>query len=111
MLIEVRMKGSVEGAKTLSVHVKTIVQSALSRFEDRIRRVDVHLSDVVSNKGGHDGNRCMMEARLEGREPIAVTQQATSMDKAIHDAVHTLKRSIESTLGRESILEQRRDHR
>jgi len=111
MLIEVRTNGRVEDAETLSDHVKTIVQSTLHRFEDRIRRVDVHLSDMVSDKSGHDNNRCMMEARLEGREPIAVTQQATSIEKAVHDTVHTLKRSIESVLGRESSLEQKRDHR
>jgi hypothetical protein len=111
MLIEVRTNGSVEGAETLSDHVKTIVLNTLSRFEGRIRRVDVHLSDVVSNKSSHDDKRCMMEARLEGGEPIAVTQQATSIDKAVHDTVHTLKRSIESALGRQSTLEQKRDHR
>jgi hypothetical protein len=111
MLIEIRTNGSVEEAETLSDQVNKIVQSTLDRFKDRIRRVDVHLSDVVSNKSGHDDKRCMMEARLVGCEPIVVTQQATSVDQVVHDAAHTLKKSIESVLGRESTLEQRRDHR
>ena len=51
----------------------------------------------------------MMEGRLDGREPITVTQHATTMEQAIHDAVHTLKRSIESALGYDSVLGQRRD--
>ena len=42
----------------------------------------------------------MMEARLEGRQPIAVTHQAATVEQAIDGAADKLKRSIESTLGR-----------
>jgi hypothetical protein len=50
----------------------------------------------------------MMEARLDGREPVTVTQQASTVEQAIRDAVHTLKGSIESAVGNDS---QRRDTR
>jgi hypothetical protein len=42
----------------------------------------------------------VMEARLEGRQPVAVTQQATTLDQAADGAAHKLARLIESTLGR-----------
>jgi hypothetical protein len=42
----------------------------------------------------------MMEARLEGRHPIAVTHQAATVEQAMEGAADKLKRSIESTLGR-----------
>jgi hypothetical protein len=42
----------------------------------------------------------MMEARLEGRQPIAVTHQAATLDQAVDGASDKLNRLIESTLGR-----------
>lgn len=44
--------------------------------------------------------RCMMEARLEGRQPIAVTHQAASLDQAVDGAADKLTKMIDSTLGR-----------
>ena len=44
--------------------------------------------------------RCVMEARLEGRQPAAVTHQAATLDNAIKGAADKLARLIESTLGR-----------
>jgi hypothetical protein len=42
----------------------------------------------------------VMEARLEGRQPVAVTHQAATLDQAVEGAAHKLARLIESTLGR-----------
>lgn len=36
-----------------------------------ISRVEVHLSDEDGKKGGQNDKRCMMEARLDGRQPAA----------------------------------------
>jgi hypothetical protein len=110
MLIEVRTDANIHGSERFSDHVKTIVHAALDRFGERIRRVDVHLSDAIGNKTGHDDKCCMIEARRDGHDPIVVTHQETSMDQAIHGAVQSLKRSFESALGKESTLDHRRDH-
>ena len=101
MLIEVRTDDNIQGSEQLSDHVKAVVHAALDRFGDRIRRIDVHLSDEVGNKAGHDDKCCMIEARRDGREPIVVTHRETTMDQAIHGAVHSLKHSIESAFGKE----------
>jgi ribosome-associated translation inhibitor RaiA len=108
MLIEIRTDSNIEAGKKLTDHLKGVVQSALKRFGGRVRRVDVHLSDAISNKTGYGDKCCMMEARLDGREPVAVTQQASTIEQAIREAVQKLKRSIESALGHDS---QRRDIR
>jgi hypothetical protein len=44
MLIEVRTHGNIRGSEQFSDEVKTVVETALNRFGDRIRRVDVYLS-------------------------------------------------------------------
>jgi hypothetical protein len=102
MLIEIRTDGNIQGSEQLSDRVKAIVHTALDRFGERIRRIDVHLSDEIGNKSGHDDKCCMIEARRDGREPIVVTHRESTMDQAIHGAVHSLKHSIEGAFGRES---------
>jgi len=42
----------------------------------------------------------VMEARLEGRQPVAVTHHAPTVDQAVDGAAAKLARLIESTLGR-----------
>jgi uncharacterized protein YgbK (DUF1537 family) len=111
MLIEVRTDGNIQGGEQFSDHVKALVYTALDRFDDRIRRIDVHVSDAVSNKIGHDDKTCMIEAHRDGREPIVVTHRGTTIDQAIHGAIESLKKSVESAFGKEATLDHLRDHR
>ena len=62
MLIEIRTVNNIEAGEKLTDHLKGGVQSALKRFDGRIRRVDVHLSDAISNRTDHGDKCCMMEA-------------------------------------------------
>ncbi len=50
----------------------------------------------------------MMEARLEGRRPIAVTDEAATLDLAVNGAADKLARLIEYTIGK---LHDQRNHR
>ncbi len=111
MHIEISTDNKTEGDEKLVAHVTGELEVALGRFSDRITRVEVHLSDLNGQKGGHDDKRCMMEVRLEGRPPTAVTHQADTIDQAISGATGKLKRSVESTLGSESSARGLRDHR
>ena len=111
MHIEISTDRTVDGREALATQVKGAVESALSRFSSRITRVEVHLGDENGKKSGQDDKRCMMEVRIEGRPPSAVTHHAATLEQAIDGAAGKLKRSIESTLGREGSLEGLRDRR
>jgi ribosome-associated translation inhibitor RaiA len=101
MQIQINTDRNIEGREALAAQASGVVENPQSRISDRITRVEVHLSDENSDKkGGNDNMRCMMEARLEGRQPIAVTHQAATLDQAVHGAADKLTRLIESTLGR-----------
>ncbi|MEO7863656.1 MAG: HPF/RaiA family ribosome-associated protein [Nitrospirales bacterium] len=101
MQIQINTDRNIEGHEALATQVSDVVESALSRFSDHITRVEVHLSDENSEKkGGNDDMRCVVEARLEGRQPIAVTHQAATLDQAVDGATDKLSRLIENTLGR-----------
>ena len=92
--------GSVAGSAALSAQVEESVRGLLHRFSQQVTRVEVHLSDENSDKGGSDDKRCLMEARLEGRPPTAVSHRASSMELAIDGAAAKLLRTLESTVGR-----------
>ena len=100
MHIQVNTDNNIDGREELAAQVEAVVEKALSRFTDQITRVEVHLSDENSHKNGQNDKRCLMEARLEGRQPTAVTHQAASLGQAIDGAADKLKTVIESTLGR-----------
>jgi len=108
MQIQINTDRNIEGHEALADHVSAVVETALNRVSDHITRVEVHLSDENADKGGANDKRCMLEARLEGRKPIAVTHQAATLEQAVDGAADKLVRLIESTLGRRHDRESRR---
>jgi len=101
MHIEINTDHNIEGHQSLSDQIGGIVESALDRFSNHITRVEVHVSDVNSDKKSQNDMRCMMEARIEGHQPIAVTHQSSTLDQAVDGAADKLTRLIDSTLGRQ----------
>ena len=72
----------------------------MSRFDDRITLVAVHLDDVNARKGGDKDSRCTIEAHIKRLKTIAVTHHAPTLDLAVVGAAEKMKTSIESTIGR-----------
>ena len=101
MQVQVNTDGNIDGNETLRQHIDTVVTSAMERFGDRVTRVEVHLSDESSSaKSRKDDMRCLMEARLAGLRPIAVSHQTGDIHQAIDGAVEKLEKIVDRTLGR-----------
>ena len=100
MQIQINTDHNIEGREALTTKVTEVVAGALARFSDRVTRVEVHLSDENADKSGQNDKRCMMEARLEGLQPIVVTHVAATLNQSVNNAADKLARLIESTLGR-----------
>ncbi len=101
MQIQMNTDANIEGHEAMATQLSSVVEKALKHVSDHITRVEVQLSDENSDKkGGNDEMRCVMEARLEGRQPVAVTHHAATVDQAVDGAADKLTRLIESTLGR-----------
>ncbi len=106
MKIQLNTDVNIEATEGLSHHVDTTVAQALERFANQVTRVEVHLSDENAGKNGPNDQRCMLEARLEGRQPVAVTEHAATVHQALQGATQKLARLLDSTLGR---LNEHRD--
>jgi hypothetical protein len=101
MQVQINTDRHIEGHERLAAWANGVVAQALSRVSDRITRVEVHLSDENGDRSGQHDKQCVMEARLEGRQPIAVTHQAATMDQAVNGAAQKLNGVIESIIGRQ----------
>ena len=84
----------------LSSFVETTIAETLKRFDNHVTRVEVHLNDENSNKSGINDKRCMLAARLEGMQPVAVTAHGNTIQEALKSALGKLKSSLDTTLGR-----------
>lgn len=100
MKIQVNTDHNIHGHEAFIEQVEATVEATLGHLSEHITRVEVHLTDENAKKGGGADKRCMMEARLEKHQPVAVTEEAASLDEAVDGAAHKLKRLLDHTLGR-----------
>jgi ribosome-associated translation inhibitor RaiA len=100
MKIQLNTDTHIEGTEALTVKVNNIIKKALVRFEEHITRIEVHLNNSKNGQIGQHDYRCMLEARLEGRKPLAVTEHAASLEQAVQGATQKLDHLLGSTLGR-----------
>jgi ribosome-associated translation inhibitor RaiA len=104
MQILVNSNHTVSANESVTERVEAMLSDSVDRFADRITRLEVHLNDENADKGGERDKRCMIEARLGGLKPIAVTNTAPTLAEAIEGAAEKLERALEHTLGK---LDQR----
>lgn len=102
MQIQVNTDDNIEGRDELAGQIEGEVNATLSRFSDQITRVEVHLSDENAGKFGRVHKRRLMEVRLAGGQPIAVSHKGATLKEAYSGAAKKLRSSLESTLGRAS---------
>ena len=100
MQIQFNTDKNVTGIDDLLTSSTSLISEELSRYKKQITRVEVHFSDEDGNKDGVNDKRCMMEARLAGMKPIAVTSHANTHEQAVLGAIDKLKASLEKITGR-----------
>ena len=105
MQIQVNSNRSIAIGESFERWATDELNASFGRFKDVITRIEVHMSDENGDRPGIDDKRCVIEARLANREPVAVNHQAANQDEAFRGASDKLKRLIEHTLGK------MRDHR
>ena len=100
MTIQFNTDRNISGSEELTKPLKAMIEGELELFRSKITRLEIHISDENADKNGDNDKRCIVEARLESLQPIAVTHHANTPEEAVIGAISKLKTSISSTLGR-----------
>lgn len=100
MQIQVNTDNNVDGRDALIRQIEIEVEAAVGRFGSHLSRVEVHLGDENAGKAGAADKRCMIEARPNGQQPVAVTHHAATLNEACVGAVQKLESLLESKFGR-----------
>lgn len=102
MMIEINADKNVDNREALIPWVEGEVSEGLSRFAEHLTRVQVHLHDESAGRPTGADQRCMLEARPAGREPVAVTNHGESMHQAVVGAVTRMQSLLTSEFARTS---------
>jgi ribosome-associated translation inhibitor RaiA len=100
LLIQINTDATLTSHAARRERINGLVLNAVERFSERISRVEVHLSVEHSNHPAEQNVRCLMEARVQGHSPVAVTHRSSSVDDAVEGAGEKLRHALEHTFGR-----------
>ena len=101
MQIQINSDHNIQADERLAEYVRTTLQNKLNRFADHVTRIEVHLSDENGNtKHAGKDKRCMLEARPEGKAPVAITEFAETLGQAVSGAAEKMQRKLSSELGK-----------
>ena len=100
MQVQVNTSNGIENKTTLERWATEWLNTQLARFREDLTRIEVQLRDTNSSKAGPEDKRCTLEARITGREPVAVTHHAQNQDEALRGATQKLVHLLDHTLGR-----------
>jgi hypothetical protein len=108
MKVQVNTSNDIGNKDALESWASDYLNERLARFEQDITSVEVQMTDENhAAKGGGGDKRCMMEARVNGRAPIAVTNFAPDQNLAFRGAADKLAHALDHAIGKLD----RREHR
>jgi hypothetical protein len=100
MIIQFNTDHNINGSDRQSAYFSSAIAEALGRFSNHITRIEVHLTDENGNKEGKDDQRCLIEARIEGLQPVVVTTQEETIELAVRVATDKMKAALDTIIGR-----------
>ena len=75
------------------------VRTALERFSQHLRTVDVRFSDINGPRGGVD-KRCTLTIEVTGAQNVRIEEDSTSVERAVSVAADRAKKVIASRVDR-----------
>ena len=100
MIILFNSDTNIKGGVKFHEKMKAIISNYLKNYHELITRIEVFLGDENSHNAGVKDKRCVLEARLKGLQPIAVTNYDDTIEQSVKGALDKLKATIDSTRGR-----------
>ncbi|MGV3493435.1 MAG: HPF/RaiA family ribosome-associated protein [Ramlibacter sp.] len=106
--VQVNTSNDIDNKDALERWASDYLNEQLARFEQDLTSIEVQMTDENhAAKGGGVDKRCMLEARVNGRAPVAVTHFAPDQNLAFRGAADKLVNALDHTFGKLD----RREHR
>lgn len=101
MQVQVHTDRHIQSDERLAEFIRDTLHTKLSRFTDHLTRIEVHLGDENGQqKRDSADKRCLLEARFEGLDPVAVTEHAATVGQAITGAADKMQRKLATVTGK-----------
>ena len=100
MTIQINTDNNVTVHEAFGKEIEDQLKDELRRFSENITRLEVHLSDENGAKHELNDKRCLLEARIAGKQPTAVTGMGNTYELAVDSAIDKLKSSLNTILGK-----------
>jgi len=100
MHLQFNTDSSVMGTENVAERIEGQLRGKLGRFEERLTRLEVHVSDGNASRGGGDDKSCTIEARPRGGNPVSVAAKSGDVDAAARDAGSKMVSLLDSHFGK-----------
>lgn len=96
MTIQINTDSHIKGTENMVERFTEEIKNKLKRFDEYVTLIDVYLSDENRGKQGPDDKKCNIEARIKGMQPVAVSANADTLDKALAAAILKAKSVLDT---------------
>jgi hypothetical protein len=101
MKVQVNTSNDIENKDALERWASDYLNEHLGRFDQDLTSIEVQMTDENhAARGGGVDKRCMLEARVSGRAPIAVTNYGPDQNVAFRGATDKLAHALEHAFGK-----------
>lgn len=95
MIIQITTDNNVDGRESFTEPLRDLLDKNLNRYAERVTSFQVHLGDENAGKKSDRDKRCVIEARIDGQPPMAVTAHSDTFPKAVRAAIDKMKKSLD----------------
>lgn len=100
MTIQFNTDKTINGDERNINYFTNLISDTLKNYSSHITRIEVHLSDENGIKDGVNDIRCLIEVRLEKKQPIVASHQSEKVEPALSGALKKLKASLKTKIER-----------
>lgn len=100
MQVQFNSDNQVEGDTDMAARVEEIARARVSRIEQHLTRMEIHVGDVDGPRNGVEGKRCAIEVRPAGMSPISATDHAANVESAVAGAADRILAAYDRQVGK-----------
>lgn len=98
MLVQIHTDKNIEGGSRFSEFFTNEIKNELARFDEIVTRIEVHVTDENASKSSPNDKKVVIEARVEKKQPIAVTAHGDTVEKAFFEALEKVTRVLDTAV-------------